>query len=82
METEEDCYQKAKHACKYVTSHNEVSNFVVKGLGVGHSSGKDWVGGPDDQMASHRAVKKHAYKELVVVKSNTVSYPGTVVIHF
>jgi hypothetical protein len=33
-------------------------------------------------MASHRAVKKHAYKELVVVKSNAVSYPGTVVIHF
>lgn len=48
METEEDGYQKAKHACKYVTSHNEVSNFVVKGLGVGHRSGKDWVGGPDD----------------------------------
>ena len=48
METEEDCYQKAKHACKYVTSHDEVSNFVVKGLGVGHRSGKDWVGGPDD----------------------------------
>jgi len=33
-------------------------------------------------MASHRAVKKHADEELVVVKSYTVRDPGTVVVHF
>jgi hypothetical protein len=33
-------------------------------------------------MASHRAVKQHADKELVVVKSYTVRDPGTVVVHF
>lgn len=33
-------------------------------------------------MASHRAVKQNADKELVVVKSYTVRDPGTVVVHF
>jgi hypothetical protein len=33
-------------------------------------------------MASHRAVKQHADKELLVVKSYTVRDPGTVVVHF
>lgn len=48
MESEEYGDQKAEHDCEYVTSHNEVSNFVVKGLGIGHRSEADWVGGPDD----------------------------------
>ena len=33
-------------------------------------------------MASHRAVKQHTDKELVVVKSYAVRDPGTVVVHF
>jgi len=48
METEKYGDQKAEHACEYVTSYYEVSNFVVKGFWVCHRSGEDWVGGPDD----------------------------------
>jgi len=34
METEKYGDQKAEHACEYVTSYYEVSNFVVKGFGL------------------------------------------------
>lgn len=82
MEAEKCSDQESQDASQNVACYDKISSFVVESLGAGKRSLKNWIGSPDNQVASHRTIEKHADKKLVVVKAYAVSNPRTVVVHF
>ena len=81
MEGEEDRDNECQHACQDVRSHDKVSILVVETLWVGHSAAQHLVGSEHDEPTCASTVEEHAQEELVVVESDAVGYPGTVMVH-
>jgi len=81
VEDEEASDDEGKHTGQDVRCHHKVGDFVIKGIGVAHSSSQDRVACCHNQEGGHRAVEEHVHEEFVVVEADTVGHPWAVMVH-
>ena len=81
MEQEEQSYEHPDNNWKNVRSHYEVGYFVIKTSWVVHSTLKYWVRCANNCPGSHHTVEYHAQEVLVIIKTDAICYPRTVVVH-
>lgn len=81
MEGKKQSDQQSNHNCQYVRRHNEVRNLVIKSIWVVNRSLNNRISCAHNGPSSCHAIEYHAQEVFVVVKSDTVSDPGTMVVH-
>ena len=81
MEGEKQSDQQSNNNRQYVRRHNKVRYLVVETVWVVDRPLNNWIRCAHNSPSSCQAVENHTQEVFVVVKSDTVSDPGTMVVH-
>ena len=81
MEHEEQSDNGTQDTRQDVRCHYKVRPHVVKTSWLIDSPIDNWIASDNNEPIGHCTVEQHIHKELVVVESNAVSNPWTMMIH-
>lgn len=82
MERAETGYENPHNAAQNIAGDYEVCYFIIKCIWVAHGTTDYVVRWEDNDCSGHGTVEKHIQKELVVVETDAIGNPRTMMVHF
>lgn len=81
MEEEKAGYNRAQSASEQIGGNDEIGKAIIYRLLV-ENVFKEWIACHDEEPDGRSSVEKHVHEVLVVIESDTIGNPWTVMVHF